>query len=190
MAVLDLFGGKALNPVDKKGRVSVPAGFRATIGNRHKRAIHEEGYDPAAGIDGDEKARHADAGRVVTIVKDPTRPCLEAYEPVYARRHLREKIEARHAEKPAAEREQAIKMDSAIYGAADPYALDVNGRIMLPPRVCNKIGIDPQSDKPADTLALFYAFGDTFEIWSPYKFIEAYPELAEGVRDLLEDRGL
>lgn len=189
MAVSDFFRGKALNGIDKKGRVSVPSDFRATIQTRHRRAIVEDGFDPAAE---DATKALANAGRVVIVRKDPARPCLIAFETSFSRvEHAN--IIARHADQPAAEREAAIARDMRVFGKTEDLAWDVNGRIVLGPRLCAKIGIDPETDNGVDNKVCFYGLGPTFEIWHPERLAEALEadgeeDDAEDIRALIEEK--
>ncbi len=188
MAISDLFRGRALNAIDKKGRVSVPSDFRALIQTRHRRVIAEDGFEPAAG---DAETRHANAGKVVIVVRDRDRPCLSAFENQYVR-ELSKRVEVRHEDLRGLEREQAVKKDLAMLGRADDLSWDVNGRIVLSPRLCEKIGIDPNAEDAKGNLVLFFAMGETFEIWNPLTFIAAMaeedPDSADDVRDMLADR--
>ena len=178
-----------MNAIDKKGRVSVPSDFRATILTRHRRTIAQDnGFDPAAG---DAETRHANAGKVVSIVRDSGRPCLSAFENQYVREY-RDIVERRHEELKGLDREKAIKKDLGMLGRVDDFAWDVNGRIVLSARLCEKIGVDPQAEDGKGNLVLFFAMGETFEIWHPEAFIAAMadedPDAAEDVRDMLADR--
>lgn len=180
MGISDLFRGSALNAVDGKGRVTLPADYRATVRCRYRRAVHETGYDPAPS-DPDDRRR---AGRAATLVKDPDRPCLVGYEDVYAGVHL-DRIERRHADKSGLERERAIHRDQGYFGASEDAAWDGAGRIMLTPRMRARAGI-------ADAV-YFFARGETFELWNPATFDSAHrdeaPDWAEDCRLAWQERG-
>ena len=181
MAISELFRGRALNAVDAKGRVSLPADFRGVIQSRYRRSVHESGYDPAAG-GADEKSR---AGKAVSLVKDPERPCLVGYDEVFATDYLA-KIKERHADKAGVERERAIRRDQGYFGTSEDVAWDVNGRIVLSPRLRARVGIDG--------LVYFFARGETFELWNPATFYAAHkddePDSAEECRLDCEERGI
>jgi MraZ protein len=188
LAISDLFRGRALNAIDKKGRVSVPSDFRATIQTRHRRIISEDGFDPA---EGDADTRHANAGKVVIVTRDRDRPCLSAFEGQYLR-EFGQRVAERHQDLRGVDREKAIKKDLMALGRADDLSWDVNGRIVLSPRFCEKIGVDPLAEDGKGNLVLFFAMGETFEIWNPQTFIAAMadedPDSADDVREMLADR--
>jgi MraZ protein len=181
VAISDLFRGRALNAVDAKGRVSLPAEYRSTIQTRHRRAVLEDGFDPSAD-DADERRR---TGKVAIIVKDPDQPCLVGYENSYAREKRRE-IDLRHADKAGIERERAIRKDLGYFGASEDMLWDANGRVVLSPRQRAKVGIDG--------FVYFFARGETFEMWNPVTFYQVHleedPGAAEECRDFCEERGI
>lgn len=181
VAISDLFRGKALNAVDAKGRVSVPAEFRAAIQNRYRRSVLKEGYDPA-NVETEGKARN---GKSVAIVRDPDQPCFIGYDETYAEQY-RSDINLRHADKAGAERERAIKRDQSFFGSSEDFAWDVNGRIVLTQRMRAKVGIDG--------FIYFFARGETFELWDPLAFYRAHqdedPYAAEECKELCEDKGI
>ncbi|MET0270880.1 MAG: hypothetical protein ABW173_10670 [Sphingomonas sp.] len=187
MAISDHFRGKALNAIDKKGRVSVPSDFRGVIQTRHRRVIAQDGFDPAEGDEG----RHASAGKVVIVTRDRKRPCLIAFENQFVREYA-DKLSLRHAALAGQEREDAIQRDMEMLGSTFDLAWDVNGRIVLGARLCQRIGVDPAADNGRDNLVFFHGVGETFEIWNADRFIAEVegrnPDLADDVRDMVEDR--
>ena len=114
VALEHLFQGSALNAVDAKGRVSVPAFLRTVI------------------------ERRGDA-RSIVLAKHDSFPALSAYDPAHAAK-LHEKIE-RLLEKqetdPAAEIEYARRTMMA-FGATEEVPYDSSGRIILPPMMRRK----------------------------------------------------
>ncbi len=188
MAISDLFRGRALNAIDKKGRVSVPSDFRATIQTRHRRVIKQDEFDPA---EGDADARHAAAGKVVIVARDRQRPCLIAFENQFTREYAA-KIERRHEDLRGEERDAAIQRDMKMLGSTFDLAWDVNGRIVLSARLCERIGVNPNAENGRDNLVFFHGVGETFEIWNPETFAAAMegddPDLAEDVRDMIADK--
>ena len=177
MASLETFRGSALNAIDAKGRVSLPAEIRSTIQSRHRRAVHESGYDPSL--------TDPRAGKSATLVKDSRRGCLIGYDEVYANHYLAE-IERRHADKTGEERERAIQQDQGYFGGSEDLPWDVNGRIVMSPRMRARAGIDG--------FAYFFSRGLTFELWNPARFYEAHKDsdrdLAEECRLDCEERGI
>lgn len=177
-----------MNAIDKKGRVSVPSDFRATIQTRHRRVINQDSFDPA---EGDAETRHAAAGKVVIVTRDKQRPCLIAFENQFTREYAA-KVERRHADLRGEERDAAIQRDMDMLGNTFDLAWDVNGRIVLSNRLCQRIGVDPNAENGRDNLVLFRGVGETFEIWNPETFaasVEAAdPDLADDVRDMIADK--
>ena len=161
MALEHLFQGSALNAVDAKGRVSVPAFLRSVIERR-----------------GD--------SRTLVLAKHDAFTCLSAYDPGYAAlKHA--KIE-RQFEKdelnPDAELAYQARTLMA-FGATEEVPYDTSGRIVLPPMMRRKGGIDD--------LALFLGAGETFQIWNPKSFL-ADKRVPEDLKDIarfrLEERGV
>ena len=105
----DLFQGSALNAVDAKGRLSVPAFVRSTI------------------------ERRSDARAIVVGVHEVA-PCLVAYGRGYAR-YLFNEIERRRL----AEEEKGGALDvhysraRRAFGMTEDVSYDTSGRIVLPP---------------------------------------------------------
>jgi MraZ protein len=181
LAILDLFRGSALNAIDGKGRVSIPADFRAAIQSRYRRAVAREGFDPAS-VEVEGKSR---AGKAVSLVKHPEQPCLIAYDDAYAAQY-RDEIERRHADKTGVERERAVHRDQRFFGSSEELAWDVNGRVVMSPRLRKRAGIDG--------VVYYFARGETFELWNPATFCEVHeaedPDLADECRELCEEKGL
>jgi MraZ protein len=161
VALEHLFQGSALNAVDAKGRVSVPAFLRSVI------------------------ERRGDA-RTIVLAKHDAFACLSAYDPGYAAlKHA--KIE-RQFEKdelnPDAELAYQARTLMA-FGATEEVPYDSSGRIVLPPMMRKKGGIDD--------LALFLGAGETFQIWNPKLFL-ADKRVPDDMKDIarfrLEERGM
>jgi MraZ protein len=161
VALEHLFQGSALNAVDAKGRVSVPAFLRSVI------------------------ERRGDA-RTIVLAKHDSFACLSAYDPGYAAlKHA--KIE-RQFEKdelnPDAELAYQARTLMA-FGATEEVPYDSSGRIVLPPMMRKKGGVED--------LALFLGAGETFQIWNPKLFL-AEPKIPHDMKDIarfrLEERGL
>lgn len=169
--------------------MSVPSDFRATIQTRHRRVVAEDGFDPAEG-DGD--TRHANAGKVVIVRRDKQRPCLVAFENQYTR-EFSAKIERRYADLRGEDRDLAIEREMKMLGSTFDLAWDVNGRIVLSTRLCERIRVDPNAEGEGGNLVFFYGVGETFEIWHAGTFADAAEadgdeDLAEDVRDMIADK--
>ncbi len=160
MALEHLFQGSALNGVDAKGRVSVPAFLRQVIERR-----------------GDT--------RTIVLAKHEHFPALSAYDPAYAaQKHV--KLERLlEKEETAADAELAYQRRTLMaFGASEEVPYDSSGRIVLPPMMRRKGGIEE--------LALFIGAGETFHIWNPTLFL-ADANVPEDLKDIarfrLEERG-
>lgn len=114
MELEHLFNGSALNAVDAKGRVSVPAFIRGVI------------------------ERRSDAKAVVLGAHEAD-PCLTAYDRGYAR-HLHSEIERRRLIEEAQDGEAQSHYARArrIFGITEDVPYDTSGRIILPPMMRRK----------------------------------------------------
>jgi MraZ protein len=114
VALEHLFQGSALNAVDAKGRVSVPAFLRSVI------------------------ERRGDA-RTITLAKHESFPALSAYDPAYAAlkhaklERLLEKVET--SPDSQLDYEQRNLM---AFAASEEVPYDSSGRIVLPPMMRHK----------------------------------------------------
>jgi MraZ protein len=118
VALEHLFQGSALNAVDAKGRVSVPAFLRQVI------------------------ERRGDA-RTIVLAKHDNFACLSAYDPAFAAlRHAKlERLLEKQETDPAAELEYARRTMMA-FGATEEVPYDSSGRILLPPMMRRKGQVD------------------------------------------------
>ncbi len=161
MALEHLFQGSALNAVDAKGRVSVPAFLRSVI------------------------ERRGDA-RLITLAKHDAFPCLSAYDPAYAAlKHSKlERLLEKDELNPEAELEYQ-RRNLMAFAATEEVPYDSSGRIVLPPMMRKKGGIED--------LALFLGTGETFQIWNPKLFL-ADKRIPEDMKDIarvrLDERGV
>jgi len=114
VALEHLFQGSALNAVDGKGRVSVPAFLRSVV------------------------ERRGDA-RTIVLAKHESFPCLSAYDPAYAAlKHA--KLE-RLFEKQEGDSEAALEYQQRnliAFAATEEVPYDSSGRILLPPMMRRK----------------------------------------------------
>jgi MraZ protein len=118
VALEHLFQGSALNAVDAKGRVSVPAFLRSVI------------------------ERRGDA-RTIVLAKHDRFACLSAYDPAYAalRHEKLERLLEKQETDPAAELEYARRTMMA-FGATEEVPYDSSGRIIVPPMMRRKGQLD------------------------------------------------
>jgi MraZ protein len=161
VALEHLFQGSALNAVDAKGRVSVPAFLRSVI------------------------ERRGDA-RTITLAKHESFPALSAYDPAYAAlKHSKlERLLEKEETNPDAQLDYEQR-NLMAFAATEEVPYDSSGRIVLPPMMRRKGGIDD--------LALFLGTGETFQIWNPKLFLDE-PRVPDDMKDIarfrLEERGL
>ena len=110
MALEHLFQGSALNAVDAKGRVSVPAFLRQVI------------------------ERRGDA-RAIVLAKHDSFPALSAYDPAYAAlKHAKlERLLEKQETDPSAELDYARRTMMA-FGATEEVPYDSSGRVVMDSR--------------------------------------------------------
>jgi MraZ protein len=161
-----IFQGHALNAVDAKGRVSVPAGFRALI---EKRAL----------------ANALDPDNTLMIGEHANGACLTALDAVASAEldgQLRESV----ADLPAAERMGALEEARVdAFGSLDSVKFDGAGRMVLSPmlRALGEI----------EDYAFFLGAGSSYQIWNPKKAQEAFPEGSRNRKTLaflLKEKGI
>jgi MraZ protein len=109
-----LFQGSALNAVDAKGRVSVPAFLRSVIERR-----------------GDSKT--------IVLAKHESFPCLSAYDPAYAAlKHSKlERLLEKEETSPDAQLEYQQR-NLMAFAATEEVPYDSSGRIVMPPMMRRK----------------------------------------------------
>lgn len=143
MSIDHPFAGHALNAVDAKGRVSVPASFRGTVQQRLR----------ANGAPVDEKGLGS-----LMIMPHPKGDRLLAYDQVGINQ-LREELRASVSDLPRAEQREALeKLRRAELGNMVPVPYDGAGRMVLPPVLRELGGIGE--------LAYFIGMDDHLEIWA------------------------
>lgn len=114
MALDHLFQGSAVNAVDAKGRVSVPAFLRSVIEKR-----------------GD--------ARTIVLAKHKLFPSLDAYDPAFAaRRHEKLERKAEKVETQEGSELDAMMANMMAFGATEEVPYDKTGRIVLPPMMRRK----------------------------------------------------
>src|SRR5829696_4862680 len=114
VALEHLFQGSALNVVDAKGRVSVPAFLRSVI------------------------ERRGDA-RTIVLASHESFPCLSAYDPAYAAlKHAKlERLLEKEETNPEAQLEYQQR-NLMAFAATEEVPYDPSGRIVLPPMMRRK----------------------------------------------------
>ena len=114
MALEHLFQGSALNAVDAKGRVSIPAFLRGVI------------------------ERRGDA-RTIVLAKHEAFPCLSAYDPAYAAlKHAKlERLLEKEETGPDAQLEYQQR-NLMAFAATEEVPYDSSGRILFPPMMRRK----------------------------------------------------
>ena len=114
VALEHLFQGSALNAVDGKGRVSIPAFLRSVI------------------------ERRGDA-RTIVLAKHEAFPCLSAYDPGYAA--LKHSKLERLLEKEETNPDSALEYQQRnlmAFAATEEVPYDSSGRILMPPMMRRK----------------------------------------------------
>ncbi len=141
------FGGQALNAVDSKGRVSLPADLRATVDRRAAQA-------KAAEMPVDDK--------LLYISEDEELPCLTGFDETEYFALAAELREQRAREARQEGRKSLIRRDG---GGAETFAplqrivFDKAGRMVLSGLLREIAGIED--------YAFFAGNGPYFDIWSP-----------------------
>jgi len=129
------FRGQYSQKVDAKGRVAFPPAFRRVL----------ESCDP----DWKEGLRP----QVVIVYGDHRRNYLQCFSI-----EAIDEVDDAIAKMPRGSTERR-ELEHLMTGQALPTDLDKDGRLVLPPKLLQKIGLDDQ--------AFFIASGDTFQIWKP-----------------------
>jgi len=161
-----IFQGHALNAVDAKGRVSVPASFRTLI---EKRAL----------------ANSLDPENALKIGEHKSGDCLWALDAV-ASAEIDVQLAASVADLPAAERMDKLEelaMDA--HGGLERVTFDGAGRMVLSPML-REFG-------QIEDLAFFVGAGLTFQIGLTVDAMERLPETSrvrKPLAFLLKERGI
>lgn len=151
-----VFRGEGLHKVDAKGRVSIPALFRRVL----------EAGDP--------EWKDGLSPNLVIVYGDHRRKYLECYtiEAI-------SEVDARIARMQRGSFERRM-LEHMFNGQSLPTSVDETGRLVLPVKLRNKIGLDGE--------AYFIATGDTFQIWNPETYEAESASRAEAwLEDLPED---
>ncbi len=148
-----MFRGEGVQKVDTKGRVSIPAHYRRVLES------------------GDPSYSEGKAPEFVIVYGDHRRDFLECFTIDAAN-----DVDARIAELPRGSARRRA-MEKLFHGQSLPLTVDETGRIVLPAKLRQKIGIEGE--------AYFIAMGDTFQIWKPATFESQDSD----VEALLDDLG-
>jgi MraZ protein len=118
VALEHLFQGSALNAVDAKGRVSIPAFLRSVIERRGET-------------------------KTIVLAKHENFPCLSAYDPAYAAlKHAKlERLLEKEETNPDAALEYQQR-NLMAFAATEEVPYDSSGRILMPPMMRRKGQID------------------------------------------------
>jgi transcriptional regulator MraZ len=147
------FRGESTHKVDAKGRVSIPASFR--------RVLEENDPDWIGGLN----------PNVIIVYGDKSRDFLEGYS-IASMEELERKIEALEDGTP-----KRRYMERVFSGQSIQTQVDETGRLVLPPKLREKIGITNE--------AYFIGALKTFQIWQP----EAYQSQTDRYDHILSDAG-
>lgn len=150
------FRGESQHKVDGKGRVSIPASFRRVL----------EASDPnwTDGLNPE----------LVIVYGDHRRKFLECYT-IEAIDEVDQKIDAL----PRGSMERKM-LQRLFHGQSHPTNVDETGRLVLPAKLRQKIGLEGE--------AFFIAAGDTFQIWRPETYEqEELAKTEEWLEELPED---
>ncbi|KAA0920318.1 division/cell wall cluster transcriptional repressor MraZ [Aquicoccus porphyridii] len=139
------FRGESHHKVDAKGRVSIPASFRRVL--EAGDPDWTEGLNP----------------NLVIVYGDHRRKFLECYT-IEAIDEVDRKID----KLPRGSKERKI-LQRLYHGQSLPTNVDETGRLVLPAKLREKIGLENE--------AFFIAAGDTFQIWKPETYDQE--EMAE-----------
>ncbi|MGA9254475.1 MAG: division/cell wall cluster transcriptional repressor MraZ [Roseobacter sp.] len=149
------FRGESHHKVDTKGRVSIPASFRRVI----------EASDP--------NWTSGDAPELVIVYGDHRRNYLECYT-----MQAIEEVDAKIDDLPRGSMERKM-LQRLFHGQSFPTSVDETGRLVLPAKLRQKIGLDGE--------AFFIAAGDTFQIWEPDTYEAEEASKTEAWLDELPD---
>jgi MraZ protein len=141
--------------VDAKGRVSIPAAFR--------RVLEECDPDWYDGVN----------PNLVLVYGDERRKFIEGYS-MTSMQEVDEKI----SQLRRGSRERRM-LEMMFSGQAVQIQLDETGRLVLSPKLREKIGITNE--------AFFIASGDTFQIWAPDRYEAHQREISEWFDEYGED---
>lgn len=149
-----VFRGEGHHKVDGKGRVSIPALFRRVL--EASDPDWTEGLNP----------------NLVIFYGPKSQQYLECYT-----MEAVDDVDARINRMPRGSKERR-QLEKMFHGHSIPTSVDETGRLVLPAKLRQQIGIGSE--------AYFIATGDTFQIWNPdtHEQVEA-----KKVEDWFDDQG-
>ena len=150
-----MFRGESVHKVDSKGRVSIPAGFRRVL----------EDSDPNWNKDRNPE--------MVIVYGNHRQNYLECYTI-----DSMAEVDAKIARLPRGSKQRRM-LETLFTGQAHQTSVDETGRLVLPAKLRDKIGLGAE--------AHFVATGDTFQILSDSGYTEKMGEVTEWIDDLDED---
>ncbi|OHT21273.1 Protein MraZ [Sphingomonas haloaromaticamans] len=169
--IRDFFHGSALNAVDAKGRVSLPAPFRTVIDRRTHRALMPGEFPSPE--------------KFILLGEHERLPCLQAFDPAYSpelHSFVGERVDARG---DGMDRMSAMDFEQMdVFGAYLQANYDDAGRMVLSPMF--------RAIAEIEGLAFFLGAGATFQIWNPHKFLEHCqdkPRVVRALEFMLKERG-
>jgi MraZ protein len=161
------FQSQALNAVDAKGRVSVPAAFRSLIEDRAR----------ANGLPSD--------NNTLMIGEHANGLSLAAYDAVSSKQIYDQLVES-VADLPAAKRMAALEAAQVdAFGPVEAVKFDGAGRMQLSSILRKLAGIGD--------LAYFIGAGSSFQIWNPTRALASFEKGSRNhnrLSMLLEERGV
>jgi len=147
--------GDSHNRVETKGRESLPASFR--------RVLESGDPDWTDGLN----------PNLVIVYGDHRRNYLECYTI-----NAIEEVDDQIADLPRGSKERRM-LERLFSGQSHATQVDETGRLVLPAKLREKIGISSE--------AFFIATGDTFQIWEPAAYDADEERTEEWLDDLPED---
>ncbi len=149
------FRGEGHHKVDGKGRVSIPAHFRRVL----------EASDP--------NWSEGKAPEFVIVYGDHRREFLECFT-IDAANEVDAKIDAL----PRGSTKRRL-LETLFNGQSMLTSVDDTGRIVLPAKLRQKIGIEGE--------AYFIATGDTFQVWNPQTYEDVQSVKTAALLDEMPD---
>jgi len=158
--VLEAFRGESYQKVDSKARVLIPAGFRKVLA----------AADPVTSDN--------PRPRVVMIYGDKRRNFVECYTVVDAAA-----MEQRIRALPEGDKWRKV-LEVNMISMSLTVEVDEDGRLVLPPRVREKLGLTAEEMKDGVETA-FTGLLDKFQIWKRATYDRDIRQVAEDVLDEL-----
>jgi MraZ protein len=149
---MDRFVSTFTNKIDAKGRVSIPAPFRAVL--------ERDGYTGGtAGAGGSAPESSTQVGSIYCY------PSLDSAALDAGGERLARKIDALLANL-ADYSDERDELSVALYGDVQVLHVDADGRIVLPESLRTHAGLS----STGSGQVTFVGLGDKFQIWEPAKF--------------------